>query len=313
GLSSPDSPYIQKRFSGMNLDRTETIDSRSSMDEDNGNNTSSTPATSVSSLGSCPLPSSSAGQKFPFFVMTLSATSTLSFLALPLSMRPLVLDSIHKAWKKGILKNQQVEYQPELMKRHKDKGCEGGVWEVTMKDNAWLPKTEDKVASKRILIYLMMAFAKEGYSLCSSFRTSAKDSGKDTLIFLRGEPDPDPIFFAVAFYQSDRIWIIDAEADVGEALEKGITEHWIDGIRDARVRERHCREIRLKGHPWTAHSASALISARAIQLVMMKIITHYDRGYDFVGSVDMADLDEGEMPVIFYRRKWGTGRAVWKM
>jgi len=45
----------------------------------------------------------------------------------------------------------------------------------------------------------------------------------------------------------------------------------------------------------------------------MKSITRFDRGYDFVGSVDMADLDEGEMPVTFYRKKWGASRAVWKM
>lgn len=43
----------------------------------------------------------------------------------------------------------------------------------------------------------------------------------------------------------------------------------------------------------------------------MKHITHASRGYDFVGSVDMADIEEGEMPVCFYRRKWGASRAVW--
>ena len=316
--SASGSAFLSKRLStGLSFDRTETIEStRSSFDGDGDDDDTSgvTPGTSVSSFGnSCPLPPSSASQKFPFFVMTLSSTSTLSFMALPLAMRPIVLDAVNRAWRRGVSKTGQIEYQPELMKRHKEKGCEGGVWEVTLKDNCWLPKTEDKVASKRILINLLTAFAKEGYSLTSSFRTSAKDSGKDTLIFLRGEPDPDPVFFAVAFYSSDRIWIIDAEADVGEALETGITQHWIDGIRDARVRERHCREIRLRGNPWTAHSASALISARCIHLVIMKIITHCDRGYDFVGSVDMADLDEGEMPVTFYRKKWGPERAVWDM
>lgn len=54
---------------------------------------------------------------------------------------------------------------------------------------------------------------------------------------------------AVAFHSNDRIWIIDAEADVGEAVEEGIRKFWDKGIRDARVRERHCREIRLKGDP----------------------------------------------------------------
>jgi len=54
---------------------------------------------------------------------------------------------------------------------------------------------------------------------------------------------------AIAFHSNDRIWIIDAEADVGEAVEEGIKKFWDKGIRDARVRERHCREIRLKGDP----------------------------------------------------------------
>ena len=36
---------------------------------------------------------------------------------------------------------------------------------------------------------------------------------------------------------------------MGEAVEEGIRKFWDKGIRDARVRERHCREIRLKGDP----------------------------------------------------------------
>jgi hypothetical protein len=54
----------------------------------------------------------------------------------------------------------------------------------------------------------------------------------------------------------------------------------------------------------TAHTTAALISARCIHLMIMKNITHFADGYDFVGSVDMADMEEMEMPVTFYRRKW---------
>lgn len=53
----------------------------------------------------------------------------------------------------------------------------------------------------------------------------------------------------------------------------------------------------------TAHNTSALISARCIHLVIMKSITHHCQGYEFVGSVDMADSEEGEMPVTFYRKR----------
>ena len=116
---------------------------------------------------------------------------------------------------------------------------------------------------------------------------------------------------------------------MGEALEEGIKTWWVDGVQGVRTRERHCREIRLKGNPCecgtpdfgrfadrghgvlgTAHSTSSLISARCIHLMIMKTITHCSRRYDYVGSVDMADREEGEMPVTFYRKKWGGSTAV---
>ncbi|WWC60488.1 uncharacterized protein I303_103061 [Kwoniella dejecticola CBS 10117] len=311
---------IHKRMSSLAFDRTDTIESINTLDDDiddfestsNGgrsgtgtNSNPSTPATSVSSFNNqhCPLPNNGTTTKFPFFMMTLSSVSTLSFIALPIPMRTIVIEAINGAWKRGISKIQEVDYQPELMRKHREKGCDSGVWEVTMKGEAWMPTSSEQVSSKRILLRLMTEFAREGYDLSSSFRTSAKDSGKDALIFLLDEPDPDPIFFAVAFYSHDRIWIIDAEADVGQALEEGIKNWWVDGLRDARVRERHCRELRLRGAPWTAHSTQSLISARCIHLTIMKLITHCDTGYDFVGSVDMADKEEGEMPVTFYRKK----------
>ncbi|WWC68461.1 uncharacterized protein I206_102389 [Kwoniella pini CBS 10737] len=312
---------INKKMSSLTFDRTDTIESINDFNENeinrissnpNSNSNHSTPATSVSSFNhnnnqNCPLYDNTYDEitnKFPFFMMTISSISTLSFIALPLNLRNIVIETINNCWKKGINKIQEIDYQPELMKKHKEKGCDSGVWEITMKGQAWMPTSSEQVSSKRILIKLMTEFAKEGYNLSSSFRTSAKDSGKDSLIFLLDEPDPEPIFFAVAFYSHDRIWIIDAEADVGQALEEGIKNWWVDGLRDARVRERHCRELRLKGAPWTAHSTQSLISARCIHLTIRKLITHCDRGYDFVGSVDMADKEEGEMPVSFYRKKW---------
>ena len=58
----------------------------------------------------------------------------------------MVLDAVNTAWCKGISKATQVEYQKELMNKHREKGCEGGVWEVTMSDNAWMPSSQDKVS-----------------------------------------------------------------------------------------------------------------------------------------------------------------------
>lgn len=131
-----------------NFQRFDTKDSAWSVDEPPSPRTrSSTPGTSASStVGMCPLPESSETNRFPFFSMTLSSTSTLSFIALPVNMRPMVLDAINRAWKRGIKSTNSVEYAPELMQWHKKKGCDGGVWEVTMKENCWMPRSEDKVA-----------------------------------------------------------------------------------------------------------------------------------------------------------------------
>lgn len=169
------SAFLTKRLSGLNFDRTDTISSVLS-DEDDRDEQRSTPGTSVSSFGGqCPLPHPPAGHKFPFTMLTLSGVSTLSFIALPARMRPVMLDAIRRAWKKGITKSGEVDYMPELMKKHQEKGCDNGmVWEVTLKDNAWLPESKDRVSSKRIMINILTEFAREGYNLTSSFRTSAK-------------------------------------------------------------------------------------------------------------------------------------------
>lgn len=132
------------RTNGLSFGRTDTSDSRWSVDD---RDSASTPSTSVSSFGAmCPLPESDGVKLIPFFSMTVSSTSTLSFIGLPTRFRPLVLDTIRRAWKRGIKNSGPVEYQADLMKFHKSKGCDGGVWEVTMKDSCWMPRSEDKVS-----------------------------------------------------------------------------------------------------------------------------------------------------------------------
>lgn len=143
-----DSSALSVDSLSRDFQRFDTKDSAWSVDEPPSPRTrSSTPGTSISSTaGMCPLPESTEQNRFPFFSMTLSSTSTLSFIALPVTMRPLVLDAINRAWKRGIKSTNSVEYAPELMQWHKKKGCDGGVWEVTMKENCWMPRSEDKVA-----------------------------------------------------------------------------------------------------------------------------------------------------------------------
>lgn len=50
----------------------------------------------------------------------------------------------------------------------------------------------------------------------------------------------------------------------------------------------------------TAHGASAMISARCIQITIMKLVTH-NSNYKFVGAVNMTDRDEPGMPLTVYR------------
>jgi hypothetical protein len=79
--------------------------------------------------------------------MTLSSSGTLSFIAMPVSMRPGALEAINQAWKRGISKITEIDYAPEAVRKAREEGrCDGGVWEVTMKETPWLPVSADKVS-----------------------------------------------------------------------------------------------------------------------------------------------------------------------
>ena len=100
GSSTSGSAYVTKKMNNLAFDRTDTI--ASTIDSDDDDDEASTPATSVSSLtAQCPLPTSSATQKFPFFVMTLSSTSTLTFIALPVADEADGLDGRQQGVEKG--------------------------------------------------------------------------------------------------------------------------------------------------------------------------------------------------------------------
>lgn len=147
--SSASGFFRPSRALSATFSRSDTVDSRWSIgDDDSTRSPLSTPATSQSSLGAhCPLPESDGtGTKFPFFVLTLSSTSTLQFIALPTAMRAGITAAVTRAWKKGIKSSGGVEYAPELMSWHQRKGCDGGVWELVLKDSCWNPKSEDKVS-----------------------------------------------------------------------------------------------------------------------------------------------------------------------
>jgi hypothetical protein len=81
--------------------------------------------------------------------MTLSSLGTLSFIAMPVDMRPSVLEAVNQAWKsgKGISKINEIDYAPEAVRRAREEGkCDGGVWEVGLKDTPWAPSSADRVS-----------------------------------------------------------------------------------------------------------------------------------------------------------------------
>jgi len=111
--------------------------------------TPATSTTSLDALNTCPLPQSAPGARFPFFTMTLSSLGTLSFISMPVSMRPAVLEAVNQAWKKGagIGKITEIDYAPEAVRRAREEGrCDGGVWEVGLKDTPWAPASADRVS-----------------------------------------------------------------------------------------------------------------------------------------------------------------------
>lgn len=133
--------------SSNGMPRSDTVDSRWSVGEYGDEPLSPGPSNSAgispilsptsssnnSMTGMCPLPESTVTNRFPFFSMTISHNATLSFIALPVQVRPAVISGVQRAWRHGIKSMDSVDYAPELMKFHKSKGCDGGVWELTLK------------------------------------------------------------------------------------------------------------------------------------------------------------------------------------
>jgi hypothetical protein len=68
---------------------------------------------------------------------------------MPVSMRPGVLEAVNQAWKKGagIGKITEIDYAPEAVRKAREEGrCDGGVWEVGLKDTPWAPASADRVS-----------------------------------------------------------------------------------------------------------------------------------------------------------------------
>jgi hypothetical protein len=76
---------------------------------------------------------------------------------MPVSMRPAVLKAVNQAWKKGagIGKITEINYAPEAVRKAREEGrCDGGVWEVGLKDTPWAPASADRVSY--VFLFLMV-------------------------------------------------------------------------------------------------------------------------------------------------------------
>jgi hypothetical protein len=150
------SPGLLKRLSTLSSTGESASGSR---DSDGRQSQDMTPDTSVSSLEShvradcspavqmlmtwkqCSLPTSS-----PFLLLTLSSTSTLQFLLLPVAVRPHIIAAVQKAWPKGIEKSGEVSYDSEMSRKARERGVDGGIWELQTRGMCWAPGSGEKVA-----------------------------------------------------------------------------------------------------------------------------------------------------------------------
>lgn len=160
--------------------------------------------------------------------------------------------------------------------------------ELKLKGLPWLGFGSDSMHARRFIRKLFEALFDAGWILSLSTNVSKKNKDKDTLIFRYQSPPPKPRdWICVAFSKRDRLRIMDAPAELTNAIHDGIRDqiqekvsHPISGVW----------EVKLKGWPWHSGHSDEVIKARRLLLRLVALLESH--GFTVYASIDQkADLD----------------------
>jgi hypothetical protein len=131
-----------------------------------------------------------------------------------------------------------------------------------------------------------------GWVLSLTADISKAVSDCDTLIFRHQVPAPAPCqWLCISFSRSDRLRLIDAPADLTEAVAAGLV-----GAGALQSRKDHdvpgCHEFKMVGYPWLASYGAGTMTARMIVLMLLSVLEAH--GWTVYASVDQKSQSNGE-------------------
>jgi len=184
--------------------------------------------------------------------------------------------------------------------------------ELKLKGLPWLGPGSDSMHARRFMRKLFEALFDAGWILSLSTDVSKKTKDKDTLIFRYQNPPPKPRdWICVAFSKKDRLRVMDAPAELLDAIYEGIQ----DQIQE---KESHPMsdvwEVKLKGWPWYSGRGDDIMNARRLLLRLFALLESH--GFTVYASVDQkADLDSEKSETDTWHccrpKDWEAGAPVY--
>ncbi|KAF9163465.1 hypothetical protein DFQ26_002483 [Actinomortierella ambigua] len=175
----------------------------------------------------------------------------------------------------------------------------GGAYEFKLLGNPWAGQGKSSVSSRRLVMAVLCAMAKQGWSLSLASNSSKIDLDKDTLYFERATPDPNIRLAAVSFNMVDRIRVIDMPSLV-PFVKSAIVAQWEPGIDAERIYyEAH--EFKLVGFPWhPRYNEEAVMSRMLCAQIFANLRA---QGYILYGSLNSSFAAAGLDTWIFRCRE----------
>ncbi len=213
----------------------------------------------------------------------ISSYDKLQFINFPQPIMQTFESVVKQVWPKEI---QKVKYIGECL-------------QIKLRGTPWgYASASESIQAKTMIKALINHLSMHQWGLYGS---SNLKSTADTLFFKYDPSQPIDgslaTGFVISLNRNDRLRCIDAPADVPTAVKNAISEGWLRGIQDEKLKF-NSYEFKLSGYPWWANGTDAICS----RMLMCKILERLmSIGWKVQMAIDLSRKDNDKSVLMFQR------------
>ncbi|EQC30740.1 hypothetical protein SDRG_11499 [Saprolegnia diclina VS20] len=161
--------------------------------------------------------------------------------------------------------------------------------------------------SRFLVLEILLALKRHGYTLHSSSDVSNSERTRDTLVFSFDLPEESPTMFAISTNASDLLHLLRAPVELQTVVEQLIAHHWPaarTASQDARLRAGlHCTELKFRESPWGFSGMSNMSDDDSACIVLLYLLAALEeRGWHLYGSIGQAtSISDGRAKDTWYQ------------